>query len=429
MSFTTFELIVFNVGQGDCLLLKLPDDKYGLIDFHYDEFINGKDNSKRVIPPSLTYLKHLKESGKDISIAFLHFSHYHSDHIKGVLLLEDFLLKNGISMDEMELWLPLGFDILDIESVIYESDKYYSLKTELRIKCPNFNEYRASITAIREMWEKRKKTKRKKIFGIKNQYNTEHLNIYSLAPDSVQITDNGEDVIREFFDTHLLPKFNDGEKSTISKADRNLLSSILKVSNGQIRVILGGDACKVTWKKVLEEIPENIFDHKYGLPINYQSRLIKVSHHGASNASFTAKWESILESYPELHFIFSAGLHRQYKHPHDQTFKDIESVSLQKNAKAIHYSTNSYKDSKIAKTTLIDWWPIVAQDSEFKKRVQTKMIQNLEEDNILKKAVILDANLTDGVYYDSTHKIADPNLIGFRFTIGEDIVAERLEIA
>jgi hypothetical protein len=244
----------------------------------------------------------------------------------------------------------------------------------------------------------------------------------------VQITDNGKDVIREFFETHLLPKFDDGEETTIIKADRNLLSSILKISNGQIRVILGGDACKVTWEKVLEEIPDNTFDRKYGLPINYESRLIKVSHHGASNASFPAKWENILEAHPELHFIFSAGLHGKYKHPHDQTFKDIESVIEGKKAKAIHYSTNSYKDSKIAKPVPINWWPIVAQDSELKKRVQGKMIRNLIEDNVLKKTEILNANLTEGIYYDSTHKIADPSLIGFRFEIGEDIKAERMEI-
>jgi beta-lactamase superfamily II metal-dependent hydrolase len=422
MSYTPFELIVFNVGQGDCLLLKLPNNKYGLIDFHYDEFINGKDRSKKTIPPSLTYLKQQKDSGESLTIAFVHLSHYHSDHIRGIQLLDNFLIENDIDLEE--LWLPLGFDILDVESRI-DNPKYQSFKAKLNKQYPNkYNELRTSMKSIREIWDILSDGKRKKLSGIANQYDKNPLNIYSLAPDPDDVIKNGEDVMFEFLERYVLPRNND---TSVNTADRNLLSSILKISNGKIRVILGGDACKATWEKVLKKIPKHKFDENNGSEMNYESRLIKVSHHGASNASFIAKWESILESHPELHFIFSAGIHGKYRHPHDKTFTDIESVSLQKKAKALHYSTNGYKDSKSASITKIDW-SIMNQDLALKNRIQRKMIKSLEEDRILNKTFIKDTTLTEDSYYDGTHRISDPNLIGFRFKIGDDIIAERMEI-
>ncbi len=231
----------------------------------------------------------------------------------------------------------------------------------------------------------------------------------------------------EFLERYVLPR---SKTTSVNTADRNMLSSILKISNGKIRVILGGDACKETWEKVLTEIPNHSYDGRNGTEMNYESRLIKVSHHGASNASFTAKWERILESHPTLHFIFSAGIHRKYKHPHDQTFTDIESVSLQKNAVAVHYSTNGYKNSPLDPNAIVGIeWAVVNQDLALKNRIQRKMIKSLEEDLIQKKTFTRDRTLKDASYYDGTHRISDPNLIGFRFKIGEDIIAGRMEIA
>jgi hypothetical protein len=56
---------VFNVGQGDHLLLKLPNGTYGLIDFHYDKGINVVEE-----PPALTFLKQQHKPETPVVLSF-----------------------------------------------------------------------------------------------------------------------------------------------------------------------------------------------------------------------------------------------------------------------------------------------------------------------------------------------------------------------
>ena len=48
---------MFNVGQGDNLLLKLPNGKFGIIDFFFSEksYLNQRE------PPALTFLKKIQK--------------------------------------------------------------------------------------------------------------------------------------------------------------------------------------------------------------------------------------------------------------------------------------------------------------------------------------------------------------------------------
>ena len=89
------EIFLFNVGQGDHILLKFPGQEYGIIDFHFDLELNI------VEPPSLSYFRELKNSlSKDdfekISISFICMSHTDSDHIKGVSEVVDWFNTENI---------------------------------------------------------------------------------------------------------------------------------------------------------------------------------------------------------------------------------------------------------------------------------------------------------------------------------------------
>src|SRR5690242_1735224 len=63
-------VFLFNVGQGDHILLKLPNGEYGIIDSYYETRLGLKE------PPALTLLDSLmtKDSKKPI-ISFICISH------------------------------------------------------------------------------------------------------------------------------------------------------------------------------------------------------------------------------------------------------------------------------------------------------------------------------------------------------------------
>jgi len=114
------KIYVFNVGQGDHILLEFPDNKFGIIDVFHDSDINCPNE-----PPALTYLKQKKQNNPEfeIEIAFIHISHYHLDHVLGLEKILYWTLINRVPV--YELWLPAApsnknhksFDTLNI--VVY----------------------------------------------------------------------------------------------------------------------------------------------------------------------------------------------------------------------------------------------------------------------------------------------------------------------
>ena len=73
---------VFDVGQGDHVLLELPDRSFGIIEAHY-----YPGNTPVGVPPGLHFLEQQRKRGLQIKLSFLHITHYHSSNytIRGVL--------------------------------------------------------------------------------------------------------------------------------------------------------------------------------------------------------------------------------------------------------------------------------------------------------------------------------------------------------
>ena len=100
-------LYVFNVGQGDHILLKLPDNTYGIVDFFYP---GGLAKC-----PAVYYLTNLKRllPKEDIQIAFVCLSHPDGDHLEGLAGFVKWLEQNEKKIGN--LWLfggakrPLDF--------------------------------------------------------------------------------------------------------------------------------------------------------------------------------------------------------------------------------------------------------------------------------------------------------------------------------
>src|SRR5262245_52704573 len=87
-------IFVFNVGHGDNILLQFSTGSWGLIDFYY--------TTDQTEPPSITYLKNIEG---DIIIDFVHISHYHHDHTRGLDKLFEWI-EDDERVVLNKLWLP-----------------------------------------------------------------------------------------------------------------------------------------------------------------------------------------------------------------------------------------------------------------------------------------------------------------------------------
>ncbi|MEM9987791.1 MAG: hypothetical protein AAF804_22095, partial [Bacteroidota bacterium] len=112
-------VIVFNVGNGDHILLQFPNGQYGIIDFCYQGVL------KQYEPPAVTYLRNLKEEHPDqpLSLAFLHLSHPDTDHIKGFIDSWEFLEKYEL-LPEC-LWIFGGVESSSLLDTIHDEVQKY----------------------------------------------------------------------------------------------------------------------------------------------------------------------------------------------------------------------------------------------------------------------------------------------------------------
>jgi hypothetical protein len=232
-------------------------------------------------------------------------THFHSDHIKGIKHLID-LLQDPKRFTLEELWLPLGFDIADIELEMLK-DENIRIIAEFNHKFPNkINLYKNNIHKIllfsKSYQNPQKSFKvRQLYFDLKTIYEYASFSIKCLAPDPNLLHGETINVVRNFLNKYIPPK---DDHSSNGNIDRNLRSTVLKLSNSSINLILGGDACNISWEEVISRIKKYQYSPITGEKIKYTSRIIKVSHHGAKNASSEDTLKHILDE-KLLHFIFS----------------------------------------------------------------------------------------------------------------------------
>jgi hypothetical protein len=97
---------VFNVGQGDHLLIEFPNGEYGIIDFYHQSLPPLNLYS----PPALSFLKqrHAARPSKPIRLRFVHLTHPDLDHTKGVIEFLEWVVTEDIKLHEF--WMFPGLD-------------------------------------------------------------------------------------------------------------------------------------------------------------------------------------------------------------------------------------------------------------------------------------------------------------------------------
>ena len=325
------EIFLFNVGQGDHIMLKFPTGEYGIIDFYYE---SGK-NSEIPEPPCLSYFRELKDKlspseFRKITISFFCISHTDKDHIKGVTETLKKFDEKGVFIKD--IWLGGAISEIQINSFLKEKvpalfkeefDAIEQLKYSktLELFKDNINNYSASF----EKWKQGK-------FKSERHSNDERgtgeylvemrplpepsndCEAFNVGPRTIQIEDYFKkvdlDLVKRIY------KIKDRSNSV----DKNLMSHILRLRFGEVNVLFGGDTHKKIWEECLDYYDKNKFAKSFG---NYDSHFIKVSHHGSKNSSSPVLWEKILPKEGKIYLGISAGQHSGYKHPHSETLKAI----------------------------------------------------------------------------------------------------------
>lgn len=263
-----FEVIFADVGQGDCTLIRLPDDEYMLVDVYRcpDHGIDIFRLLDDVLPDNGDGRKRLK---------YLVITHAHDDHITGIGDLYD---RYAVEW----LWVPQ-----------YEDRKQVA---------KNFGEYQRVIDEHPEDKTKQPQGSRTPL-GEKD-------------PD----LDLGEEVTVRCFSP---PGYIEIEETLDEDQAKQLVHEhclVLKLAFEDASVILTGDSNRACWERILDYY-EGRTEEQTGTEV-LKADILHASHHGSrtffkdgdedSEASLAA-----LETIAPDAVVVSVGEDNQHGHPHE----------------------------------------------------------------------------------------------------------------
>lgn len=323
------EVFVFNVGQGDHIMLKFPGFKYGIIDFFYD----GNENI--VEPPCLSYFKELKhvlnaEEFKKIAIAFFCISHTDKDHIKGVSETMQWLCDNGVTIEDV--WLSAARDeaemtnflrkkIPDLIKKKFNSTEKWDYASAIRL-------LESKLSVFFDYFFKWKSNLVANGVHKRGEYLADIKSLRKPTPDCHAInvgplTTQLEDYLKAV-DIEVAKKLL-GIVDKDNQVDKNHISHILNIKFGTSSLLFGGDTHRDIWEACLDRYHDRSYDY-LDLHGELKSQFIKVSHHGSRNSTSKIVWQQIIAEDREVFLSISAGTHKGYGHPHAETISDIRSV-------------------------------------------------------------------------------------------------------
>lgn len=380
------ELFLFNVGQGDHIMLKFPNHEYGLIDFHYD----AKQNIME--PPCLTYFKSLKsivtdEEFNKITISFLCISHTDKDHVKGVCETIEWFYKNNIFIKEF--WLGAARDENQMSYIL--RNKIPNLLNDLTIEdkfkyIHNIDLLNSGIESFFkhfELW-KRKEFKNKRyqeeaigtgeylvdIKPLRRPSSSISSSAINLGPLSHHL-----DNFVNCLNSKLLVKILGSKDET--KIDKNDISHIIKMRIGDTNLIFGGDTHKKVWLECLERY-ESIDFNYHELFGQYTSSFIKVSHHGSKKSSATKIWKKLTQDKNGVYFAISAGNNASYKHPNSKTLEDINMSCQKPNINSTNLCKDCISQSNLDKEYHIWYDECIKNSSLYFKNEMSSLDRDIE---------------------------------------------------
>lgn len=275
MKSTQLKVHVLNAGEGDSILIEFPNNIWGVVD--------SNRKHKRAPIPALEFLKKMEKLDRIDKIAFVALTHPHFDHFRGLCnIIEAFKAK-------IEKFWDFGVKVKPITKYFYRIYR----DDEEKQRADEFYQLYNLILSIRT--ERRKEGKR-----FYDNFSSFKL-MLTLSPniDVIALSPSGED--QEDYISKISLYDADKLPSGLRGLDHNKISSILLIRFYQHFIMLGSDADKETWGRILRDErcitlrDASIMVH----PTDYlKSAIVKVSHHGSTTGLHPELWETL--SIPEV---------------------------------------------------------------------------------------------------------------------------------
>lgn len=122
----------------------------------------------------------------------------------------------------------------------------------------------------------------------------------------------------------------------------NDISAVLLLVYDKFKLLFGGDT---TYSNIMEGITLLMKHPEVCSHQNFEADFVKVAHHGSKYSSDVEIWENILPENSEAVLLaISAGDHKKFEHPDQETLDHIHQTANKKKAKIGIYSTNGKGD-------------------------------------------------------------------------------------
>lgn len=317
---------LFNVGQGDHILIELPNGEFGIIDFYYESPLGE--------PPALTYLAHLARARRQKPvISFICISHPDKDHTLGVDHLLAWASNPKQRVTVKNFWSFPGHDFTEVLELYEEAYKKSKQDEKTFHNAKSINKRLSSIRDFIKAREGKGEGKCRveyiqEIRRIDKRIGG-HVEVISLAPLGRHVQRFNRETLVDLFKLLL-----EGRKK--GRAQKNTVSSILKMVFGKHVLIFGGDTGGKVWLEVLDRLAESGNADDLG---PCRGNFIKISHHGSKYSSSEVLWDTLLDT-KKSYVGISAGRGR-YKHPHRETIGDIRRVTGSNGREAELVATNA----------------------------------------------------------------------------------------
>ena len=261
------EVHVFGAKKGESIVVRLPGDKWGVVD-NYTPTLSR--------PESNPTLRFLQERGVR-RLSFLCLTHPHADHYRSMShLLEAFhpdrlWVFGGLSHRQLYAMVA-GVLQAGVESKTVDSGDSENVDELIRF----FDTIQLEYTDV---------TRTPRLEVLRLQLKMTLLELDSVPP--VRVTSLGASGGRALeYETTLKSCF-DSEGGFLAErlpnANHNMISGGLLIEYGKARIVLGGDIDKEAWAETLRQLPSQ----------RLNSGLVKVSHHGSITGYCDGLWQTL----------------------------------------------------------------------------------------------------------------------------------------
>ena len=359
---THLNVYVFNVGQGDHILIEFPPvvtaqqqhRSFGIID------INEVNTEFGLKIPAILFLENIKEP---FELKFIALSHYDTDHIKGLdNFIEELKLKKSWTVENC--WLAGTEDQEYLKEDLMARLLKKNGPKNFRIN-RKFKAYKSRLEKLRTFL-KLENINLEYASGFNKMMDEDGVRVLCLAPLQKYLrkfVSKVEAKLVLFFIESILNVKLDNTQEEMEAEDkgkpvnRNMISSVLRFDfpeyNGP-KLIFGGDALKDSLEESIVEFDKYKYAKEFG---NLEASFIKAFHHGSSKSSSIDIWKAFLNKNGTCFVVFSAGRNKKYQHPNQASLDHIKNAAKKLKSVVYYYATNFNFQTYFDQDEYWGWWP------------------------------------------------------------------------